>query len=254
MATQNSNLLDLSQFSIKGVPCSMIYVQGGTFQMGSKKFDRERPIHPVTLSSFYIGQFPITQALYTAINNVNPSYHKDKSRPVEQVSWEESKEFIDLLNKLPAIQSLRGIFRLPTEAEWEYAARGGIHNQGYKYCGSDDLKQVGWFRENSGMETKPVGLLQPNELGIYDMSGNVYEWCEDDWHKTYENAPDDDRAWVGTSNGGGYRVVRGGRYFLKTVNCRPASRSYSSPGYRGEYIGFRLVFSPQLQESPSDRP
>jgi len=146
-------------------------------------------------------------------------------------------------------------FRLPSEAEWEYVARGGHQTQKnkksnyYKYCGSDDLKQVGWYRVNSGMETKSVGLLLPNELGIYDMSGNVYEWCEDDWHKDYNSSarPDDGKAWVDDSNvedKAGYRVIRGGYYFSNAGYCRPAYRYYNSPSDRSYYIGFRVVLAP----------
>jgi len=239
---------------LPSVTFKLIFVQGSTFQMGSNERKSEQPIHPVTLSSFYISEFPVTQSLYTAIKSDNPSYYKGENRPIEQVSWEEAKAFIDLLNKLPAIESLGGVFCLPTEAQWEYAARGGKYSQDYEYSGSDDLKQVGWYRENSGLETKPVGLLQANELGIYDMSGNVYEWCEDDWHDTYKNAPDDGSAWKDTPSRGAYRVVRGGYSFNYPVYCRPAYRIRTSPGLRNHRLGFRLVFSPQLQESPSDCP
>ena len=254
MSSQNTKILDLSDFAISGVPCPLRYVQGGTFQMGSNESKLEQPIHPVTLPSFYIGKFQVTQALYTAIINTNPSYYKGENRPVEQVSWKEAKEFIDLLNKLPEVKSIGGFFRLPSEAQWEYAARGGKYSQGYEYSGSDDLKQVGWYRDNSGGETKPVGLLQANELGLYDMSGNVNEWCEDDWHDNYKDAPDDGSAWVGAPDSGAYRVVRGGGSFSLPVRCRPATRIHYSPDFRFDGIGFRLVFSPQLQESPSDRP
>ena len=234
----------------------MIFVKGGTYKMGGEEFDWEKPIHEVTIPSFYIAQFLVTQKIYQEVMNHNPSYFKGERRPVENVSWDDAKKFIMTLNKLEESKSLKGAFRLPTEAEWEYAARGGKYSQGYEYSGSDDLKQVGWFDGNSGGETKPVGLLQANELGIYDMSGNVREWCEDDWHSDYNapDRPDDGSAWIDVPNRGANRVVRGGYYFNDPVYCRPAYRINISPAYRFDSLGFRLVFSPQLQESPSDIP
>ena len=231
----------------------LVYVEGGTFQMGGNEFEREKPIHKVTVPSFYMAKFLVTQQLYQAILGENPSQFKGVNRPVEEVSWEDAKAFIATLNSLQEVQKQLGVFRLPTEAEWEYAARGGKYSEGYEYAGSDDLNQVGWRRENSGKETKPVGLLQANELGLYDMSGNVYEWCEDDWHGNYEQALDDGSAWIDTSNRGANRVVRGGYCFNDPVYCRPAYRARYSPGNRFLNIGFRLVFSP-VQESPSDGP
>ena len=228
---------DLTNFTINNTPCPMIFVQGGSFDMGGHEFDREKPIHQVTVPSLYIGQYPVTQKIYSEIMGENPSLYKGSARPVERVSWNDTQIF---LRKLYGKTGMA--FRLPSEAEWEFAARGGIHAEGHAYSGSDDLKQVGWYDENSGNETKPVGLLLPNELGLYDMSGNVREWCEDQWHGSYENAPADGSAWLDSDDKGADRVIRGGRYFYYAVDCRPAYRNSWHPGYRSSSVGFRVVF------------
>ncbi|MCR9289049.1 MAG: formylglycine-generating enzyme family protein [Bacteroidetes bacterium] len=213
----------------------------------------EKPAHRVSITQpYYIGQYQVTQALYREVTKTNPSRRKGKNRPVETVSWDAAKVFIDKLNDSDAVKAykathtLEGEFRLPTEAEWEFAARGGIHSQGYQYCGSDDLKQVGWYRDNSGGETKPVGLLLPNELGLYDMSGNVFEWCEDDWHSNYNslNRPDDGSPWIDSPRNT-RRVVRGGYYFLNPFLCRPTHR-YDRSGRGVNFFGFRVVFFPSV--------
>jgi sulfatase modifying factor 1 len=212
----------------KSLSFPLIHIQGGTFDMGSKEYKDEQPIHSVT------------QALYEAITGENPSYFQGTNRPVEQVSWNDAQAFIQALNT-----ETGKTFRLPSEAEWEFAARGGIYAQGYAYCGSDQLKQVGWYSDNSGNETKPVGLLLPNELGLYDMSGNVYEWCEDDYHGDYKKAPKDGSPWVDSPERGAYRVRRGGSCFNRPIDCRPADRSSWRPVVRGNGFGFRLVLSLQ---------
>ena len=183
--------------------------------------------------NYYICQYPVTQALYKTITGKNPSHYKDnnsKNRPVEQVSWNDAKQiFLPALNAHTAIREALEkhnktdwIFRLPTEAEWEYAARGGKYSRGYLFSGSNNLKQVGWYVSNSGDSTQDVGLLFPNELGLYDMSGNVWEWCEDDWHDDYKAAPSDGSAWIAGPGRGDNRVLRGGSYFYHAVDCRSA--------------------------------
>jgi len=227
--------------NIGATTINLVFVEGGTFQMGGDRFDREKPIHEVKIASFYMSKFLVTQELYQEVLSVNPSKRVGISRPVERISWEDAKEFIKVLNERGKIK-LTGVFRLPSEAEWEYAAKGGRYSQGYEYCGSDDLKQVGWYVKNSGLETKPVGLLIPNELGLYDMSGNVYEWCEDDWHSDYKS-PEisvNGEAWI--NNRGIYRVVRGGFCYGDSVSCGPSRRDHYSPDYHDDDIGFRLVF------------
>lgn len=230
----------------------MQLVEAGSFMMGDPKsgYNSEKPVHQVQVRDFYLGKYQVTQAVWAAIMGGNPSGFKGEQRPVEKVSWDIAKVFIEKLNRHKEIQQYfqqlgyQGVFRLPSEAEWEYAARGGRYSQGYTYAGSDQLKQVGWFRENSENGTSEVGILLANELGLYDMSGNVWEWCEDDWHGTYDGAPTDGTAWVDTPRGA-RRVVRGGSFFLYAVHCRPANRDGLTPDYRGGNRGFRLALSLQ---------
>jgi len=222
----------------------MVYIPGGEFRMGSEAGEKEaekyeKPAHPVRLSNFWMGEFAVTQELWEAVTKKNPSNFKGPRRPVEQVSWDDIKNlFLPGLNKMTDRD-----YRLPTEAEWEYAARGGPYweSEGYRYAGSDLLDQVGWYGENSGQETHEVGLLLPNALGLYDMSGNVWEWCEDQWHDDYKKAPEDGKAWVDRPDGGVYRVVRGGGWDGAPQYCRAACRSNSRPVHRDDSLGFRLV-------------
>lgn len=223
-----------------GFTFEMIFVEGDTFMMGdnSSEYKQEKPEHEVNVSSFYLGKYPVTQQLWQNIMGNNPSVLKGENLPVETVSWDGVQEFIRNL-----ILKTDKPFRLPTEAEWEYAARGGKYSQGYTYSGSDKLKQVGWYRYNSGNETHDVGLLLANELGLYDMSGNVWEWCEDDWHDNYNGAPKDGSAWMDSPNRGDYRVLRGGSCFYYAENCRPPGRFNGGLGGRSVNGGFRLALS-----------
>jgi sulfatase modifying factor 1 len=223
--------------------CPMIFIEAGRFNMGSP--DDEQSQHSVTVPDFYLGKYPVTQGLWKAVmNDENPSNFSGDDRPVEQVSWDEAQVFIGKLNALPEAGRPAGyLFSLPTEAEWEYAARGGkYHREGYKYAGSDRLKDVGWFADNSGGETKPVGLKYPNQLGLHDMSGNVWEWCADDWHEKYdEHAPADGSAWIDHPERGLGRVLRGGSWDSSAKYCRVAYRDFGEPGRRGSGVGFRLA-------------
>ncbi len=233
------------------LPFDMLPVQGGTFNMGDEHgdlWDACRPVHQVRVSDFYIGKYPVTQALWKAVNDgKNPSRFQDDDRPVEMVSWDDAQAFVKALNQITKGTRLEGYhYRLPTEAEWEYAARGGqYHAEGYKYAGSDRLKDVGWFTENSGSETKPVGLKYPNQLGIHDMSGNVWEWCEDDWHDNYKDAPVGGQAWIDSPKRGSHRVDRGGGWGDGALNCRAAFRYFNTPDSRFFNLGFRLALSLQ---------
>lgn len=225
-------------FTVNGVHFTMVAVEGGgTFTMGatsepgSDAFEDEKPAHEVTLSDYYIGQTEVTQALWKAVMGSNPSYHRGDNLPVEQVSWDDCQVFIQKLNQLTGKQ-----FRLPTEAEWEYAARGGRKSRGYKYAGDNNIDSVAWYKGNSGYETHPVATKQANELGIYDMSGNVREWCSD-WDGDYQSFSLSDPQ--GPSSGS-FRVFRGGGYYNDAGNCRVSDRFRDTPDFRLNYLGLRL--------------
>ncbi|MBQ7741805.1 MAG: formylglycine-generating enzyme family protein [Bacteroidaceae bacterium] len=211
----------------------MIGVQGGTFQMGSTAGDSdEQPVHSVTLSSFSIGQTEVTQALWKAVMGSNPSYFKGDNLPVECVSWDDCQTFIQKLNQLTGEH-----FRLPTEAEWEFAARGGNKSKGYQYSGSNTLGNVAWYNDNSGRETHEVATKSPNELGIYDMSGNVREWCQDRFGYYSSSSQTNP---TGPSSGS-LRVYRGGSWFDYATYCRTAFRSYYTPTNTINFLGLRLA-------------
>lgn len=224
-------------FTVNGVQFTMVAVEGGTFTMGatseqgSDARDDEKPAHQVTLSDYYIGQTEVTQALWKAVMGSNPSFFKGDNLPVEQVSWDDCQEFIQKLNQLTGKQ-----FRLPTEAEWEYAARGGRKSRGYKYAGGNNIDLVAWYDDNSGNETHPVATKQANEHGVYDMSGNVWEWCSD-WYGDYQSSSLSDQQ--GPSSGSN-RVIRGGSYFNFARYCRVSCRCSDTPGRRFNYLGLRL--------------
>jgi formylglycine-generating enzyme required for sulfatase activity len=205
---------------------------GATSEQGSDAYSDEKPAHRVTVSDFYIGKYEVTQAQWKAIMGSNPSKWTGDNLPVENVSWNDIQEFIQKLN-----QKTGKKYRLPTEAEWEYAARGGNKSRGYKYSGSNDIGTVAWYSSNSGDKTHPVGQKQPNELGIYDMSGNVWEWCQD-WYGDYSSASQTNP--TGPSSGS-YRVLRGGSWNDYTGGCRVSSRTCNTPSSRGSYNGFRLA-------------
>jgi formylglycine-generating enzyme len=227
----------------------MLWVPGGTFTMGGADDEAlgwEKTDRTITLPSFCMARFPVTQALYAAImDENNPSSFKGKDRPVNMVSWDKAQQFIQVLNEKTGRTQAKWRYCLPSEAQWEYAARGGKGGkQGFKYAGSNKLKEVGWFDTNSHRETKPVGLKLPNILGLYDMSGNVWEWCEDDWHSSYENAPKNhSNAWVDTPERGSRRVFRGGSWRNTTRYCSVASRDDWQPDFRLDYLGFRLCLA-----------
>jgi len=219
----------------------MVYVKGGSFTMGntgehdSVFYSRETPAHTVTLNDFYICKFEVTQGLWKEVMGSSPSYFTDDDNlPVEQVSWDDCQTFIQRLN-----DSTGKNYRLPTEAEWEYAALGGSESKGYKYSGSDNIDDVAWYWENSEETTHSVGTKQPNELGIYDMSGNVWEWCSD-LYDTYSSGSQNNPmgAEAGTNH-----VLRGGSWRNDANYCRVRNRFCDMPDAEYFNCGIRLVLS-----------
>ena len=232
-------------YTVNDVSFTMIYVEGGTFTMGctseqgSDCYSNEKPSHQVTVSDFWMGETEVTQALWRAVMGSEPSYNggwtneygRGDSYPAYRVSWDDCQEFIRKLNQLTGKN-----FRLPTEAEWEYAARGGNKSRGYKYAGSNTIGDVAWYEDNSGSTTHPVKGKRANELGLYDMSGNVWEWCSD-WFGSYSSSAQTNP--TGHSSGSG-RVLRGGGWNAFAGDCRVADRLARSPDGHAYFFGFRL--------------
>ncbi|MEO6038118.1 MAG: SUMF1/EgtB/PvdO family nonheme iron enzyme [Saprospiraceae bacterium] len=221
-------------------PEGMVLVQGGTFTMGSPtnetdRFDNETQ-HQVTVSSFFMSKYEVTQAEWLKIMGNNPSGFKDCDQcPVENVSWDDVQVYIQKLNAKTGKR-----YRLPTEAEWEYAARGGQNATYYVYAGSNDLDEVTWHLRNSGNKTHPIGGKKANALGLYDLSGNVWEWCSDwYWYDAYSTGTNTNP--TGPAQGGRSRVLRGGSWHGIASDCRAANRNGHEPSYRSTYVGFRLV-------------
>ena len=249
-SSSNANVLSSGSSSLSdntltipvknGISIEMVKVEVGSFNMGATPemqapYEVEKPVHRVTLTNnYYIGKYEVTQALWQAVMGSNPSYFKGDDLPVEQVSWNDCQDFISKLNAMTGKR-----FRLPSEAEWEYAARGGKKSRGYQYSGSNTLGDVAWYEGNSGSKTHAVGTKQPNELGIYDMTGNVYEWCQD-WYGSYSSSPQTNP--IGAVSGS-RRVRRGGGWCSSASYCRSSYRYNCAPDGRYVDIGFRLVLS-----------
>ncbi|MDB9414717.1 SUMF1/EgtB/PvdO family nonheme iron enzyme [Microcystis aeruginosa] len=222
-----------------GITLEMVSLPAGEFLMGSPDSDSdasddEKPQHQVKVNSFAIGKYPVTQAQYQAVMGTNPSYfNNNPQNPVERVSWDDAQAFCQKLSQITG-----KTYRLPTEAEWEYACRAGTTT---RYYFGDDANQLGdyaWYNGNYQNTTHPVGQKKPNAWGLYDMSGNVWEWCEDNWHNTYENAPRDGSAWI--KNGNDNRSLwRGGSWYSLPSYCRSACRDYLD---RRDLIDFRGGF------------
>lgn len=249
----------------------MVEVEGGTFMMGATPeqgndaWDYEKPPHEVKLDSYYIGKYPVTQEEWEQIMGNNPSHFKGIVRPVESISWYDAVEFCNRLSEIEGLSPAYRInkdridpynesknddkkwtvvcdfeakgYRLPTEAEWEYAARGGKKCKKTKYSGSNNLKEVGWYKENSSENIQNVGTRDYNELEIHDMSGNVWEWCWD-WYGPYTSMS---KTNPKGAKSGSNRVLRGGGWGSDAGYCRVAYRGYFSPEYRCGTLGFRLV-------------
>jgi formylglycine-generating enzyme required for sulfatase activity len=240
-------------FTVNGVSFTMVAVDGGTFTMGATAeqgddaYYSEKPAHEVTLSDYRIGQTEVTQELWQAVMGSNPSYFSSNNgyttnlqRPVETVSWNDCQTFITQLNALTG-----KTFRLPTEAEWEFAARGGNKSQGYKYAGSNTVGDVAWYWDNipsqsdgtAGYGTQTVATKAPNELGLYDMSGNVWEWCQD-WYGSYSSDAQTNPTGPST---GSYRVGRGGGWDDSAWYCRVSIRIRIAPAITSGSLGLRLA-------------
>ena len=217
---------------------NMVYVEGGTFTMGatpeqgSDAYGDEKPAHQVTLKGFYIGKYEVTQAEWKAVMGTNPSHFKGDNLPVENVSRFDCQEFIRKLNELTGKN-----FRLLTEAEWEYAARGGKRSNGAKYAGDNNIDNVAWYGKNSSNTTHPVGQKRANELGLYDMSGNVIEWCQD-WFDYYSSSAQTNPTGPGS---GEARVLRGGSWRRDDRDCRLSCRFGDYPVSRDSNVGLRLA-------------
>ena len=222
-----------------GISIEMVKVEAGSFNMGAtpemeNPHEDEKPVHRVTLTNnYYVGKYEVTQALWKIVMGSNPSNSKGDNLPVEKVSWNDCQKFISKLNKLTGKS-----FRLPTEAEWEYAARGGNKSRGYQYSGSNTIGDVAWYDGNSGSKTHAVGTKQPNELGAFDMTGNVWEWCQD-WFNRYSSSPQTNP--IGAVSGS-CRVYRGGSCCYSGY-CRCSCRFDGTPDFRNGDLGLRLVLS-----------
>jgi formylglycine-generating enzyme required for sulfatase activity len=225
-----------------GVALELLRVPAGSFAMGE---------HQVTLREFFIGKYPVTNAQWQAVMKAKGSANCDKKfqgdlQPVVGVSWHEARAFC-----LKVQEKAGRAVRLPTEAEWEYAARGGNQSKGYEYAGSNNLDEVGWYDKNSGAKTSPVGQKLANELGIYDMSGNVWEWCLDEWHDSYADKPDNlkkqgNQAWGDLNvdnNDNRYRLLRGGSWNYSAWDCRSVDRNWNNARVLSDFIGFRLLLA-----------
>lgn len=226
-------------FTVNGVSFTMVAVEGGTFTMGATAeqdgdaYDDEKPAHQVTLSDYWLGETEVTEGLWMAVMGKNPSHDKyGGTYPVENVSWDDCQTFISRLNELTGES-----FRLPTEAEWEFAARGGTRSEGYKYSGGNTIGDVAWYLNNSGNAKHPAATKSPNELGLCDMSGNVLEWCQD-WYGNYDSAAQTNPTGPVT---GSTRVCRGGCSDYDARRCRVSFRADLKPSLAPVVVGLRLA-------------
>lgn len=224
-------------------------VPAGDFEMGSPSNEKRRklwesPVHKVDIKKpFYLGKYPVTQEQWSKIMGNNPSFFRGEKHPVETVSWEDARVFIRKLNAFENAAEKSPVYRLPTESEWEYAARAGTAASYFFGDNEKELKEYAWFLENSGLETHPVGLKKPNSWGFYDLYGNVGEWVQDEYHISYKGAPLDGRAWESlfTSVSVPIRIRRGGGWNGNAGCCRSAERLFAAQNMKLNSLGFRIV-------------
>lgn len=213
-------------------------IPNGEFMMGSEGWGDTKPLHKVKIPKlFHMGIYPVTQKDWKKLMGDDPSRFKGDDRPVENVSWRDAQNFIIKLNKIEK----RGGYRLPTEIEWEYACRAGDPSDYFYENRDEELGRYAWYDENSGGSTRPVGRKKPNKWGLYDMLGNVWEWCSDRWHDDYSGAPRENDVWE--SDGDIFRVDRGGSWDSSADKCTPNCRDWNSPMDKAPYLGFRLVLT-----------
>ena len=231
-------------FNVEGVKFTMVKVEGGTYTMGATAEQgtepqaNEKPAHEVTVGDFWIGQTEVTQELWEIVTGFNPSYTRWPQCPVDKVSWKDCHSFLETLNELTGEE-----FRLLTEAEWEYAARGGKLSKGYKYAGSDNLEEVAWTVANADGKSHPVASKKPNELGLYDMSGNVYEWCEDKYLMYDGSEPQYSQKMLKSDIKREFHIERGGCWDQGPTMCRVAYRHAGNYTHMYAYDGLRIALT-----------
>lgn len=232
---EEENPINIETVTVNGVSFVMVEVEGGTFAMGGSGVGSnmdESPVHDVTLDTYYIGETEVTQSLWKAVMGDNPSHNVGDDKPVDNISWDMAQEFVEMLSYLSG-----KTFRLPTEAEWEYAARGGSRTNNYKYSGGNSVNNVAWYNDNSSYVSHDVKTKIPNELGVYDMSGNVFEWCSD-WYGGYNSSAQTNPTGPESGNN---KVVRGGSFSYNDSYCRVTDRFSGTPSWSDVCYGFRIV-------------
>ena len=233
---------EVKTFTVKDITFKMVKVEGGSFNMGAtaeqgaEAQPNEKPAHEVTVGDFWIGQTEVTQELWEAVMDYNPSYTRWPKCPVDKISWKDCQDFVAALSELTGEK-----FRLPTEAEWEYAARGGKYSKGYKYAGSNNLDDVAWYVGNANETSHPVAEKAPNELGLYDMSGNVYEWCEDKYLMYDGSEPQYSEKMLKSDRKREFHIERGGCWNYGPTMCSLSYRHAGNYTHMYAYDGMRLA-------------
>lgn len=269
-AAESSSLKNGDIMKMENLDIELVYIEAGGFVMGDNEVEIQKPAHEVSIANgYWMGKYPVTQAQYQEVVGENPSYFQKGLKlsegflgfggksikedtfkcPVEQISLNHAESFCKCLTSLEksAGRLPEGYeYRLPTESEWEFAAQCGTEHSDNKFSGSNNINDVAWYDENSNNRTHPVGELAPNELGLYDMCGNVWEWCLDDWHSNYNEAPLDGSCWG--EGKGVTRVFRGGGWSSIAEYCTLRNRYYLAPGFTFDFLGFRIALGRILKK------